>query len=417
MTIRNMEQFIINSHNFFPDEGLSILSGLPGDDDVKEEDDKPDDLPDEEDEDKDAKDDDKDGDGGEEGDDDKEEDEDDEEEEENEEDEDSEVDDKVLTSWTDIKKKYPNFAKEFPDVKNALFREQQFSEAFPTPGEAKEAIERIQVFDQLAEDIVGQGNIINLLDHVKEKNKESYQKIIYSLLPHLQENDKDFYYDIAARPIKQLLRAAWAEGNGEKTDLGKAAAHIHKFFFKNINFEEKVKSEGGKEPDSKSKREQELEDRLTRIEDGKHNEFMSSIDDSYISKMTSHIKDGLNKDERLTEWSKAKIVEDFLKGIKQQLTKDTRYTSTLQSLLIHAKSAGFTNDFKTRIINAALVRAKSLVPDVRKRVVGDALKANGKKANSEDKKEEKVERRERKSTPSNLKESKKPMSDLDILRS
>lgn len=324
-----------------------------------------------------------------------------------------EPDEKVLTTWTDIKGKYPNFAKDFPDVKNALFREQQFSEVFSSPNEAKEAQEKIQVFDQLSNDVVDQGNIENLFDTIKTQNKESFEKIAYSLLPYFQESNKDLYYEIAARPIKQLLRAAWQEGNGEQTDLGKAAAHIHKYFFKNLNFSEKVKSEGGKEPSTKSKREQELESRLQQIESSKQQEFLSAVDDSYINRMSRHIREGIDKDERLTEWSKAKVAEDVLREIQSQLKKDTRYVSAINSLIRQAGQNGFTNDFKTRIINTALVRAKSLMPEIRKRVVGDALKARGVSKNGSREPRREVRERPRISKPSS---SKKPLTDLDILR-
>lgn len=419
---------------YHPDGDLGILAGMPGDDkgdENDENDDKGDDKGDEDDvddnkedkdKDKDKDKDDKDDDG-EENEDNEEDDE--EEKDDNKDDDDEEEDEenddvKVLTTWTDIKKKYPDFAKEFPDVKNALFREQSFTEVFASPAEAKEALDAVQNFNQLSDDIVGKGNIVDLLEHVKSKNKESYEKIVYSILPHLQEKDKDFYYDLAALPIKQLLRSAWAEGNGDKTDLGKAAAHIHKFFFRNLNFDEKVPLEGEKKTSTeKSKREQELEDRLAKIEDGKQRDFLVSVDDSYINKMSKHIREGLDKDDRLTEWGKAKIVEEVLKGVKVQLRKDTRYTSNLSSLLKQATSAGFTNDFKTRIVNAALVRAKSLVPDVRKKVVSEALGKKAKeKGNSEGERNDREKKPTNRSSSSNRSSSQntKPQTDLDILR-
>jgi hypothetical protein len=343
-------------------------------------------------------------------------------EEEEEEEEEPELDQKVLTSWTDIKTKYPNFSKEFPDIKNALFREQAFSEVFTNPAEAKETLEKAQTFDQLSQDIVGAGNISDLFETIKTQNKESFEKIAYSLLPYFQEQDRDLYYEIASRPIKQLLRAAWNDGGGERTDLGKAAAHIHKYFFKNLNFEEKVKSENLKEAPAKSRREQELEQRLSQIESGKQNEFLASVDNSYISKMSHHIREGIDKDERLTEWSKAKIAEDVLREVQIQLKKDSRYIGAVNSLVRQAGQSGYSNDFKSRIINAALARAKSLVPEIRKRVVGEALKARGSRESRESRESKNGNVKPRlsnyrsSSSGSSSKSSKKPMSDIDILR-
>lgn len=400
---------------FFPDESLEILSGP----DDKVEDDNTEDLPDEKDEDKDADESDKDGEDGEEGDDDKEDDEEeekDDKDESEEEDTEEELEGKVLTSWTDIKKKYPDFGKDFPDVKNALFREQQFTEAFADPNDAKDAAEQIATFNQISSDVVGKGNIIDLLKQVETSNKNSYEKIIYSILPHLQESNKDLYYDIVARPIKQLLRSAWVKGEGSKTDLGKAAYHIHKFFFNDDKFDDKVKAEGNIEKETKTTKEKELEEKLSRLEQGEENKFLNSVDDSYVGKMKSYVRDGLDKDERLTEWTKSKITDDVLREISTQLKKDTRYTGTLSSLIKQARNNGFTNDFKSRIINTALARAKSLVPEVRKRIVGEVLKTGKKKeGNKEDNKPR--EKREFKKPSSDNNSQKKPQTDMDILRS
>lgn len=393
--------WILNNRLYSPSEEVGMLDDKTDDkEDIPPEDDKEDDV----DEDK--------------VDEDEEEDDDEKEDKEDKEDEEDEEEDegKILTSWTDIKNKYPDFGKEFPDVKNALFREQQFSEVFSTPAEAQEVLDRVAVFDRLSNDVVDQGNIVDLFDTIKKQNGESFTKIAYSLLPYFQENDKDTYYELAARPIKQLLRAAWHDGNGEKTDLGKAAAHIHKYFFKNINFDEKVKSETGKETNTRSRREEELENRLSQIEYGKQNEFLSSVDESYVVKMTKHVREGIDKDERLTEWTKSKISDDVLREIQHQLKKDTRYVGAINSLIRQASQNGFTNDFKSRLINTALVRAKSLVPEIRRKLVAEALRTSRKiPSNAINTETRKSTARARVSTEK--KTSGKPLTDLDILRS
>jgi len=123
----------------------------------------------------------------------------------------------------------------------------------------------------------------------------------------------------------------------------------------------------------------------------------------------------LDKDDRLNEYTKSKLVDDILRYVKNRLNKDTTHVNTLNSLLKKAKTAGFTNDFKTRIINSALVRAKALVPEERKKAVSLAL---GKKVNDnkERKPEKKVERERKRESPNNNKKEVKELSDLDVLR-
>lgn len=375
----------------------------PEDKDDKEEDpDKEDKTDEEEDEDEDKEDEDK-------------EDEDDEDE------EDKEVVN-AISSYHEVKTKYPEFFKEFPDVKNALFREGKYAELFASPDEAKDASDKAATLDVIEKEILVDGDPTNLLNTVAKENKDAFQKLAFNILPYLQKNDKDLYLEVAALPIKQLLRAAYREGKGNETNLGKAAAYIHQFFFNNTNVDEAIKAEsgGGTGDDKETPKEKALRERLEKLEGNKAQEFGQSADTSYVNKMTSYVMDGLNKDDRLTDYTKTKLVEDILLDIKKQLSDDKKYVRQIQSIQQEAKASGFTNnDLKSRLINTALVRAKSLVPEVRKRLVAEAIKSTSKKrdkvTNIDDKKRDVTSHRsERKPNDRN---SSKPMTDMDILRS
>ena len=87
--------------------------------------------------------------------------EDDEEGEEDQEDgEDDEEDDKEdelelsRVSYKEVKEKFPSFFKDFPSLKHAFFREQQFTELFPTLEDAKKAIEDQQQFQEITEAVI-----------------------------------------------------------------------------------------------------------------------------------------------------------------------------------------------------------------------------------------------------------------------
>src|SRR5437660_282354 len=50
----------------------------------------------------------------------------------------------TLPQFKEITKKYPNFFKDFPNLRHAFFREKEYSEIFSTVDEAKEAQEDIE---------------------------------------------------------------------------------------------------------------------------------------------------------------------------------------------------------------------------------------------------------------------------------
>lgn len=61
-------------------------------------------------------------------------------------------------SYSDIKKKYPNIFKEFPQLRSALFLAPKFQEIFADPETAAEAADKVQEYDQLEESLVTRGD-------------------------------------------------------------------------------------------------------------------------------------------------------------------------------------------------------------------------------------------------------------------
>lgn len=136
--------------------------------------------------------------------------------------------------------------------------------------------------------------------------------------------------------------------------------------------------------------------------------------------MTSYVSAPLLKDSRLTDYTRDKLVNDIMIDVKRQMFSDKAFVKKMTTLQAQAKSSGYSNDSKTRIINAALVRAKSLVPDTRKRLLAKAVaKGSGKPGNKEQQKVVRVDRKA--NTATNRGNNQRttnngPKSDLDIIR-
>lgn len=417
-------------------DDADILADDDNDDKDDDEDGKDDDKDtddDDKDEDKDDDKDKKDDNDGDDKDDEDEEDKDKEDKEDDKEEDDDEVDENTdrITHASDLRKAYPDIFKKFPDVKAALYRDQRYTELFGTPDDAESAVKKAGILDQVEQDIYGDGDPTRLLDGVKKGAPESYKKLAYKLLPYLQKNDKELYLEVASLPIKQLLRHAYRAGKGKETNLGKAAIYIHEHFFENQDIEGKVSAEGALEEKAESEESKRLKERLTAIEQRDYEAFSTSVATSYTSKMKNTILAGLDKDDRLTDWMKEKVVEDTLREIKEQLSKDAPYVKRLDSLWKQAKASEFNSDFKSRIINTALARAKSLVPTVRAKLVSKALNKQKGKTDDKDKKDDRQQSRDSRNRDSkdrdnkdrdrnrdrNSNNNRKPQTDLDILRS
>lgn len=337
------------------------------------------------------------------------------------EDDDEELPENQIASVKDIKKDYPDFFKKHPEVKAAIFRDQQFSEILGSPKDAEDVVKRANTLATIEDDLFVKGDATKLLTVMKKNSPEAYNTVVSSLLPFIQESDKDTYLKIAALPIKQLLRNAWATGKGEKTNLGKAAFHLHEFFFgEGSKFEDKVEVES-KKTNEKSQAQKDYEEKLSKINEREYTSFKGAIEESYGRKMSDFLLEDLNKDDRLSNFTRNAIVEKTLSEVLEQLKNDSRYQTGLKSLWSQAQAAEFNKDFKSRILNTALARAKSLAPGIRARLVKEALgKSDGKKK-SDDKDEKKDKKQihsrsgDRRDKPQ--RNDSKPKTDIDILRS
>jgi hypothetical protein len=415
------------------EDDLDILQNNKDDDndnkddkDTKDEKDEKDEKDDKDDVDDDKDKDDKDDDEDEDDKDKDDEDEEDKDKEDEEEDEELDEELKLTSTVTDIKKEFPEFFKKFPDIRAALFRDQRYLETVGSVEDAEKIAKKADILDSIENDVLRQGNVIPFLDTLKKEGDEAFPKVMGQILPYLQKTDKDLYLDVVAVPIKQLLRAAFREGGGKKSDLGRAALYIHHYFFNgNTDVEAELKNERTPK-EEKSDTEKRLEQRLTEIEEREYKGFKTGVDDSYISRMTKEIRSTLDKDERLDDYKKSKLVEDILTDLRDQMYSDERYLKSVNALWEQAKKSAWSNDFKSRIVSTALARAKSLLPESRKKLVAKAL---GKKVNkdNEDKDKNKDRSDNKKNDESRFhsrernrddrrEKPKKLLTDLEIIR-
>jgi hypothetical protein len=336
-------------------------------------------------------------------------------------DEEDKKDDQLATA-ADLKKDYPDIFKKHPELRAAIYRDQAYSELFGSVKDAQAIKEQSNTLDKINEDLVIKGNPDQLLKLIQDENKESFVKVARRTISYIKDNDKDLFYDLMSPAIKMLLRSAYRDGmgsDGKEGDLAKAAKWIHKFYFNDTDLNSKVSFESDLEEDKESPTEKAYRERMERIDQRDQSNFQQAVDGSYVSRMVKYIREGLDKDERLNDYMKKTIINDILMDIKTKLNADSRYMSQMNSLWKQAKNAEWSNDHKSRIINAALARAKSLVSKSRSRIVSEAL--GGKKARTESRTTSNNgnnQRRER--TPQrdrqNSNQSKRPLTDLDILQ-
>jgi hypothetical protein len=138
-------------------------------------------------------------------------------------------------------------------------------------------------------------------------------------------------------------------------------------------------------------RQQFLKERFQAFE----GDVVTSAKNSLLSSITSKDKNGKSKldpDEVFSPWMTAQLSNSILEDINNQLKQDKDHMKYMNGLWKKAEEAKFTSEWKTRIIDAFLARARQLVPVTRSRIVSEALGTTRKRA---DKTRENVERNRR----------------------
>lgn len=345
-----------------------------------------------------------------------------------EEDDDAESDDSEesketagITTVKDIKKDFPDFFKKHPEVRGIIYRERQYSELFAEPKDAQEALSKADTFDTIHQDVMG-GDISKILHTVNKAKPEAFKKIISSLLPTIQKLDESTYMKLVAVPLKRALRAAYTKGIKSKdVNLERAAQHIHQYIFDDLEMNEKAEFEGVKE-EEKSETEKRYEAKLNELDQRDHNNFKNTVDSDWLGGVQSSFLEKLDPNNTLTDWAKNKMFEDAVKELNKQMTADPRHMRNMEHLWKQAKASGYNAESKTRIVNAALARAKQILPEVRAKLRAEAFNKGKKVVVNKDGKKKLIVNHtgERKTSVNNKGKNPKStsqMSELEALRS
>jgi len=127
----------------------------------------------------------------------------------------------------EILAKYPKLFKDFPYLEKAYYREQQFTEVFPTIQDAKNSAEKARLLDTVDQQIMN-GDISTVLQAARQENQESFHKIVDNYLPALRNVDQQAYYHVLGNVIKDTIITMVKEGRalGDQGAPLQAAANV-----------------------------------------------------------------------------------------------------------------------------------------------------------------------------------------------
>lgn len=269
-----------------------------------------------------------------------------------------------------LKKEFPEIFKKFPEVKDAIFRDREYTKLFGSIEDATEAAEKSQLLDSIGAQIA-EGDSTELVQSLKKN--DSLETFTQSFMPNLFKTDKELYYKVTDDIINRALHAAvsHARKNGNK-NLETATKYIAQFVFGEPelpNIEDRTTRQ-------KSDAEKQLESERQRDYSAKLQEFEGSVHGSAREKLSRIIMEGLDPDNTMSDFTKEALRDKIIEQVGLTIAKDKIFQSQLNSLWRRAAREGLSKEAKSRIISAYLGRAKRIVPSVRAKIRREAGASN-----------------------------------------
>lgn len=279
----------------------------------------------------------------------------------------------------EILKKYPTLFKDFPYLEKAYYREQQFTEIFPTIGDAKESHEKAQVLDMFEKDVINGGNTEKILAAVKSENPESFHRLVDQYLPTLAKVDQAAYHHVLGNVHKYTIHAMVREARQNKNeDLEKAAAILNQFVFGNTTYTPPTNLAKNKNPEQEQQQDTETK-RQNEFVQTRFNTTMTDLNTRVGNTLRNTIDAHIDPKNSMSEYIKKNAIKDAQDSLNTAIRSDRRFTTLLDKLWEDAIKKNFNQESTDRIKSAYLSRARTLLPSVIKKARNEALRGMGKR--------------------------------------
>lgn len=301
---------------------------------------------------------------------------------ETEEEDNKEEDEPALSRFTldDLKTAFKDKPELLKEAKHAFFREQQFTEYFPTIEDAKRASEAQLAYEEITTAVVD-GDAEKFITELGSESGDGLKKFAENFLPALQEKDKDLFLDISTPIVKQFVRNAYAYGVREKNDnVANAAKIIHRVLFGG-EYSDVASDSPLLSRDRKDKKDDKVDKDKEQYFNQKYQGLRNEVATLCYSKLEEEIGKGLDDLTKTKPGLKKLITKDVKDRILEEMDKDAAYDGRMKSLWKREERNGFSGTLKTSFLTNFMGKARTLIPKLRAQARKEAL---GKEDTKED---------------------------------
>jgi len=279
----------------------------------------------------------------------------------------------------ELREAFPDLFKKFPSMRDVFYREQEFTQIFPTIEDAKEASVNAQAYNNLSDKVLS-GDSEDLLNAVKNTDEAAFKKLATSILPTIYKLSPDLHWQATVPLLQNLVRGFYVEGKRKGNDnIANAAEYLSDFIFNDISI---ARGEKSLIPERKEESEEakKLAKDRSDFETQRYNTFFGDVRvgiDRDVKNMINE-RGKVDPDKVFSEFIRDTIINKVQAEVDKQLAADKAHMKYMSSLWEKAKREGYSEEWKSRISSAYLARAKSLIPSIRAKLISEAMGTSSK---------------------------------------
>lgn len=278
-------------------------------------------------------------------------------------------------SRREILKKYPQLFKDFPYLETAYYREQQFTEMFPTINDAREASEKSAALDGFEGDLL-KGDTTTILSAMKKDSPNSFKRIVDNYLTSLSKVDEGAYNHVIGNTVKHTIGAMIGEARRTNNEnLQNAALLLNQFVFGTSEFKPPTNlatdtpESDNRETSAQRERKEFLQQRFQST----RGELNTRVNNRIRSTIESHI----DPKGTMSDYVKRNAVRDAQEKLGTLISKDRRFANLTDRLWEHVFDKNFDSTAVDRVQSAYFAKAKTLLPAIIKAARNEAIKGMG----------------------------------------
>src|SRR5574339_154821 len=233
-----------------------------------------------------------------------------------------EVDIRLQASRKQLLKDFPELFKKHPWVEKVIYRNNAYTELFPTIDDAKEASQATEMLSQFRNDLMS-GNIETTLNTIKSNDKEAFNRVVDGYLPQLAKVDKEAYFHVVGNVVRTLTLNMMKDARANKSEeLETAAALVNKWMFNNEEIQPPTNlAKTDKSDDEKVKLEKEREE----FHRERYEIAVGELDKKVENILKATISENIDPKDAMTDYVKKHAIRAAQESVDEVIRQDTAF--------------------------------------------------------------------------------------------